>query len=88
VIYLQADIQTLIERVAQRANPREAGITPAYLEALAASYTHFFQHYDGAPLLAVNTEHLNPIDRDGDLALLLARLGGMRGRRDCFNLAA
>ncbi|MFO0101367.1 MAG: deoxynucleoside kinase [Betaproteobacteria bacterium] len=88
MIYLQADIQTLIERVTQRANPREAGITPAYLEALAASYTHFFQHYDGAPLLAVNTEHLNPIDRDSDLARLLARIGGMRGGREHFNLAA
>ena len=88
MIYLQADIQTLIERVAQRANPREAGITPAYLEALAASYTRFFHHYDAAPLLVVNTEHLNPIDRDSDLARLLARIGGMRGRREHFNLAA
>jgi deoxyguanosine kinase len=88
VIYLQADTHTLIERVTQRANPREAGITPAHLGALAASYKQFFHHDDGAPLLLVNTEHLNPIDRDGDLALLLARLGGMRGRRDCFNLAA
>jgi deoxyguanosine kinase len=88
VIYLQADTHTLIERVTQRANPREAGIAPAYLEALAASYTRFFHHYDAAPLLVVNTGHLNPIDRDSDFALLLARIGAMRGRREYFNLAA
>jgi deoxyguanosine kinase len=88
VIYLQADTRTLIERVARRANALEASITPAYLEALAAGYMRFFHHYDGAPLLVVNTEHLNPIDRDADFALLLDRIGRMRGRREYFNLAA
>lgn len=88
VIYLQAERRTLIERVARRANPVEASITPAYLEALADSYTRFFHDYDAAPLLVVNTEHLNPIDRDADFELLVSRIGKMRGRREHFNLAA
>ncbi len=88
VIYLQAELQTLTERVARRANPVEASIAPAYLEALADSYTRFFHGYDAAPLLVVNTEHLNPIDRDADFELLVSRIGKMRGRREHFNLAA
>jgi hypothetical protein len=36
----------------------------------------------------VNTEHLNPADRDADVDLLLQRIGAMRGRREFFNLAA
>jgi deoxyadenosine/deoxycytidine kinase len=88
VIYLQAERRTLTERVARRANPVEASITPAYLEALADSYTRFFHDYDAAPLLVVNTEHLNPIDRDADFELLLSRIEKMRGRREHFNLAA
>jgi deoxyadenosine/deoxycytidine kinase len=88
VIYLQAEPETLIERVARRGNPIEAGISEGYLRALADAYTRFFHEYDAAPVLAVNTEHLNPIDRDADFELLASRIGKMRGRREFFNLAA
>lgn len=88
VIYLQAEPHTLIERVGRRGKPMEAGIGECYLEALAASYTRFFHHYDDAPVLIVNTEHLNPVGRDEDFELLLARIDRMRGPREVFNLAA
>ncbi len=52
------------------------------------SYANFFHHYDEAPVLIVNTEHLNPIDNDSDFGLLLDRIGRLRGRREYFNLAA
>jgi deoxyadenosine/deoxycytidine kinase len=88
VIYLQAQPETLIERVARRGNPIESGITEAYLRALAESYTRFFHDYDAAPVLVVNSEHLNPIDHAGDFALLLAQIERMRGKREYFNVAA
>jgi deoxyguanosine kinase len=88
VIYLQANADTLIERITRRGDPTEAGITESYLRSLADAYTRFFHQYDAAPVLMVNTEHLNPIDRDADFELLISRLGKMRGRREYFNLAA
>ena len=88
VIYLQAPPETLVERVNRRGNPIEAGISENYLRALADSYTRFFHDYDEAPVLIVNTEHLNPVDRDEDFKLLLDRVGRLRGRREYFNLAA
>jgi deoxyadenosine/deoxycytidine kinase len=88
VIYLQAPPETLIERVARRGNPIETGITEGYLRALADSYARFFHTYEEAPVLIVNTEHLNPIERDEDFTLLLDRIGRLRGRREYFNLAA
>jgi deoxyadenosine/deoxycytidine kinase len=87
VIYLQARPETLVERVARRGNPIESGISEAYLSALADSYTRFFHEYEAAPVLIVNTEHLNPVDRDEDFALLLERIDKLRGRREYFNLA-
>jgi deoxyadenosine/deoxycytidine kinase len=87
VIYLQAQPETLIERVGRRAHAAEAGISEAYLRALHDAYVRFFHVYDSAPLLVVNTEHLNPIDRDTDFGLLLTRIERMRGRREYFNLA-
>ncbi len=86
VIYLQAKAETLAERVARRANPIEAGISEAYLRALADAYAEFFHHYDLAPVLIVNSEHLNPTSRDEDLRLLLARIEAMRGRREYFSV--
>ena len=88
VIYLQARSDTLVERIGRRGNPVEAGISESYLQALADSYTRFFHAYEAAPVLVVNTEHLNPVDRDGDFELLLDRIAKLRGRREYFNLAA
>ncbi|RJF97862.1 deoxynucleoside kinase [Noviherbaspirillum saxi] len=86
VIYLQAQPETLVERVRKRGIPMEAGISEMYLYRLCESYSRFFYHYDAAPLLIVNTENLNPIERDDDFHLLLKRIDTMRGKREFFNL--
>ena len=86
VIYLQAQPETLIERVRKRGVPMETGLSEMYLYRLCESYSRFFYHYDAAPLLIANTEHLNPIEREGDFDLLLHRIGNMRGKREFFNL--
>jgi len=85
VIYLQAQPETLVERVKKRGVAMEAGISEVYLHRLCESYSRFFYHYDAAPLLIVNTEHLNPIERAEDFDLLLARITNMRGKREFFN---
>jgi deoxyadenosine/deoxycytidine kinase len=86
VIYLQAEPQTLAERVHRRAEPYEFGISENYLQRLAQSYSEFFYHYDAAPVLMVNSEHLNFVDRDEDFTLLLNRIEGMRGPREYFSM--
>jgi len=86
VIYLQAQPDTLVERVQRRGVPMEAAISDTYLRALADAYSRFFHDYDDAPLLIVNTEHLNPIERDEDFALLVHRIVHLRGRRSFFSL--
>ena len=88
VIALQAAPATLAERVLRRGNPVEARVSEEYLAALVESYANFFHQYDEAPVLIVNTEHLNPIDNESDFGLLLDRIGRLRGRREYFNLAA
>lgn len=86
VIYLQAQPETLIERVKKRGIAMESGMSETYLYRLCESYSRFFYHYDAAPLLIVNTEHLNPIERDEDFNLLISRITNMRGKREFFNL--
>jgi len=86
VVYLQAQPATLYERVRRRAADFERGIGEDYLALLAESYTRFFYNYGAAPVLIVNSENLNFVARDADLELLLARMRGMKSRREFFSL--
>ena len=87
VIYLQANTDTLVERVRRRGNPIESPMSEEYLRALSDAYSQFFHYYDAAPLLIINNEHLNPIDSDADFELLIKQIHGMKGRREFFNRA-
>ncbi|MBT9568039.1 MAG: deoxynucleoside kinase [Thiobacillus sp.] len=88
VIYLQAPIETLQERVNRRGVEFERGMDAGYLQRLANSYSEFFHRYEAAPLLIVNTSHLNFAESDEDFALLLERIAKMRGPREFFSRAA
>ncbi|HNI52866.1 MAG TPA: deoxynucleoside kinase, partial [Accumulibacter sp.] len=85
VIYLQATPETLIARVRKRGVEIERSIGDAYLTILAESYTRFFHNYDAAPVMVVNSENINFVDRDDDFQLLVTRIEAMRGHREYFN---
>jgi deoxyguanosine kinase len=86
VVYLQAQPATLFERVRRRASAFERGIGEDYLALLAEGYARFFYNYSAAPVLIINSENLNFVARDSDLELLLARMRGMKSRREFFSL--
>jgi deoxyguanosine kinase len=88
VIYLQAPVDALQERVRHRGVEFERGMGADYLQRLANSYSEFFHRYEAAPLLIVNTSNLNFAESDVDLELLLERMSKMRGPREFFNRAA
>jgi deoxyadenosine/deoxycytidine kinase len=86
VVYLQAQPHVRAERVRRRAAAFERGLSEEYLALLADSYARFFYHYNAAPVLTVNSENLNFVERDSDFELLVSRIRGMRGRREFFSL--
>ena len=85
VIYLDASPAALLGRIAERGRPMESSISEDYLAQLCEAYTRFFYQFDVAPLLTVNTEHLDPAHSEADFTLLLDRIRQMRGRREFFN---
>jgi deoxyadenosine/deoxycytidine kinase len=88
VVYLQAPVPVLVERVQRRGMDYERTVEESYLARVADTYTRFFYQYDGAPLLIVNSERLNFVDNPAHFALLCERIASMRGRREFFNLGA
>ena len=85
VIWLQASPATLMQRIRRRGLATEHRITDVYVQRLCDAYVEYFHSFDGAPVLAVGTEHFNPVERDADFALLLERLAVFRGQREFFN---
>ncbi len=88
VIYLQAPVDVLVERVLRRGIGYERSISTEYLARLADAYSRFFYQYDDAPLLIINSERLNFVSNAEHLSLLLARIAAMKSDREFFNLAS
>ena len=88
VIYLQAPIDALMDRVRRRGVEFERGMDAGYLQRLANSYSEFFHRYEAAPLLIVNTSNLNFAESEDDFELLVERASKMRGPREFFSRAA
>ncbi|MCC5857001.1 MAG: deoxynucleoside kinase [Ectothiorhodospiraceae bacterium] len=87
VVYLQAPVDVLMERIRRRGIPHEQAISADYLQRLCDAYVAFFYHYDAAPLLIVNAAEIDLVDNDADYRQLLDRLADIRSGRHYFNPA-
>ena len=59
VVYLRAHPELLMDRVRTRAKDYETAMTLDYLKELVETYEEFFEHYDEAPLLVIDTDELD-----------------------------
>ena len=84
VIYLQADHDTLVERIRSRANNFEKNISSEYLKKINDAYTSFFYSYKESPLLIINTSRVN-VHTDNDYSLLLKEIKRDLKGRSFFN---
>jgi deoxyadenosine/deoxycytidine kinase len=85
VVYLQAPVDVLIERINRRGIRYEHYIERAYLEKLNAAYARFFHEYDAAPLLIVNAAAIDPLHNESDYEELLGAINRMQRGRLYFN---
>lgn len=85
VIYLQAPLERLIQRIERRGRAHEQRIDSNYLQALAALYERHFHQSRGATQLIVNTAEINLADSSADLERLLARIDTLEPGRHYFN---
>lgn len=74
VIYLRANIDTLIKRIKKRGRSIEHDIDPDYLRDLMEKYDHHFFHYNKSPLLIVNTDNIDFVKNPNDLDELLKEI--------------
>jgi deoxyadenosine/deoxycytidine kinase len=85
VVYLQAPVDVLLERIAKRGIGYEQRIEREYLERLNEAYARFFHEYAAAPLLIVNAASIDPINNPADYDELLAAIQRMKRGRLYYN---
>jgi len=85
VVYLQAPVEVLMQRVRKRNRPQERALSPDYLERLSEAYSRFFYFYQQAPVLIVNAGEINPVDQDADYQALLHEIRQPQHGKRYFN---
>ncbi len=74
VVYLQAPVDVLLDRIARRGIGYEGLIDRDYLERLNDAYARYFHEYETSPLLIVNAAAIDPISNAADYDELLAAI--------------
>src|SRR5579859_4105335 len=85
VVYLQAPVDVLLERIAKRGIRYEQQIERGYLERLNEAYARFFHEFEAVPLLIVNAASIDPINNQADYDELLAAIQRMKRGRLYYN---
>src|SRR3954468_24808088 len=71
VIYMQARLDVLLQRIKKRGREFERKFDATYLEDLCRAYNEFFFHYQDTPLLVVNTSDIDFVNNPEDLENLI-----------------
>jgi len=74
LVYLQASVPTLMERIGRRGRGMESGITADYLERLGGLYTEWMDNFDLCPVLTVPADDLDFVQHDTHLQIISERI--------------
>ncbi len=67
IVYLRADHEVLMRRIALRDRPYERDMDPAYIRELAAAYDAWLSNLQDIPVLTIPTNDLDFLSRSEDL---------------------
>ncbi len=85
VVYLQAPVEVLLQRIARRGIGYESSIDAAYLMRLNDAYARFFHEFDQSPLLIVNASNIDPVQNQADYDELVGAIRRMKRGRMYYN---
>ncbi|MEC7641078.1 MAG: deoxynucleoside kinase [Nitrospinota bacterium] len=85
VIFLQARTEILLQRVQKRGREYEQNIDLEYLEAVNKAFNHYFFYYSETPLLIINTNEIDFVEKKCDLDQLINKINHHRMGREYHN---
>ena len=85
VIFLQARTETLLDRVNKRGREYEAFMDPDYLDSVNKAFNNFFFYYSETPLLVINTNDIDFVEKKCDLEQLINKINSHKIGREYYN---
>ena len=85
VIFLQASTEVLLERVSKRGRDYESFMDPDYLDSVNKSFNNFFFYYSDTPLLVINTNEIDFVEKKCDLEELINKVNSHKIGREYYN---
>jgi deoxyguanosine kinase len=85
VIFLQANTEVLLERVSKRGREYESFMDPDYLDAVNKAFNNFFFYYSDTPLLVINTNEIDFVEKKCDLEELINKVNSHKIGREYYN---
>lgn len=85
VIFLQASTEVLLERVSKRNRVYEAFMDPDYLDSVNKAFNNFFFYYSDTPLLVINTNEIDFVEKKCDLEELINKINSHKLGREYYN---
>jgi deoxyadenosine/deoxycytidine kinase/NTP pyrophosphatase (non-canonical NTP hydrolase) len=79
LVYLKADHEVLMARIAARDRPYERNMDPDYIEGLRRAYDDFIANYDQGKVISIDTNDLNIIQDEDDLDSVVERVKSALG---------
>ena len=85
VIFLQANTSVLLDRVEKRDRDYESFIDPEYLDEVNKAFNNFFFYYSETPLLVINTNEIDFVEKKYDLEELIKKINTHKIGREYYN---
>ena len=85
VIFLQASTDILRSRVEKRGREYEAFMDPNYLDSVNKLFNNYFFYYAETPLLVINTNEIDFVDKKCDLDELIIKINNHKIGREYYN---
>ena len=80
LVYLRANVDTLLHQISLRGRDFEKSIRREYLEQLNGHYESWIARYTKGKLLVVESDHLDFVNNPDDLKTVLAMIGAKLAR--------
>ncbi len=85
LVYLQAPVNVLMQRIKKKGRDFEKYINEDYLERLNLMYLKFFTSYDASSLLIINAEDIDFLNNKNDYENLLNKIYSIETGRHYYN---
>lgn len=85
VIFLQTSAEVLEERIKKRGRDYEKLMDLQYLVAVNTAFNNFFFYYTETPLLVINTNEIDFVEKKCDLEVLINKINSHKIGREYYN---